>query len=200
MLSSPFKTALLLWCVAEVLVFALAVHFVGLGWTMLAEVATTALGFFLLKRTGAAAMLKLRAAFQGRLAPGRGTGNADDADVVDGALSVLGALALVLPGFVSDLFGLALLVRAVRTRLAAALGGGRFKGWGGPGGGIRFPVRRGRPGCVPSRSSSGVSLWRPAGHASRTGTRACRQMVAAGSRSRAPQQLLPPHDPGMTHG
>ncbi len=146
---SSFKTALLLWFAAEVLVFALAVHLVGLGWAMLAEVASTALGFILLKRTGAAAMLKLRAAFQGRRAPGRDprrdmgrdAGNSGDADIVDGALSVLGALALVLPGFLSDLFGLALLVRAVRTRLAASLGGGRLRGLGR--GGIRFTVRRG---------------------------------------------------------
>lgn len=132
---SRFKLALALWCVAEAAVFVAAAHVVGLGWTMLAELATTALGFALLKRTGAAAMLKLRAAFQGRLAPGQSRG----VDAIEGALAVLGALALVLPGFLSDLLGLALLAGVVRRRLATLIASGRF----GRPGGVRVTVRRG---------------------------------------------------------
>ncbi len=116
------KTLLALWCLAEVIAFALAVHLVGLGWTLLAILATTALGFVLLKRTGAATMLMLRATFQGHGPQARRT----DGTVVANALAVAAALALVLPGFLSDLAGLVLLARPVRRRLAASIGRGRL--------------------------------------------------------------------------
>lgn len=122
MLLSRLKTLLAVWGLAEVIAFALVVHFAGLGWTLLALVATTALGFALLKRTGAATMLMLRATFQGHGPQSRRR----DGAVVGNALAVLGALLLALPGFLSDVAGLALLLPPVRRRLAASLGGGRM--------------------------------------------------------------------------
>lgn len=110
----PVRLALALWCIAEVLVFVLVVKLVGFGLAMLASLAASVLGFALLRRTGAAALVKLRASFRGRLA------GANGGVVVDG-LAVLGALALLLPGFLSDLVGLALIVPPVRARAAAWL-------------------------------------------------------------------------------
>ena len=107
--SSHIRTALVLWCVAEALIFAVAVHLFGLGPVLLAEFATGLIGIALLRRTGAAALIKLRAAFQGR-----GGG----ADVLDGGLSILGALAVLLPGFLSDVVGLVLLSRPLRAGAA----------------------------------------------------------------------------------
>ena len=116
-LSSLFKTAFVVWCVAEAVVFALCVHVFGLGWTLLAEFLIGVAGIMLLKRRGAAAMIKLRATFRGRMAePGTNV-------VVEG-IAVLGALALILPGFLSDLVGVALLAQPVRTRVAAWVHGG----------------------------------------------------------------------------
>ena len=121
--ANRIRTAIMFWGFAEVLVVVVLVHVVGLAWTMLAGLLTSAIGFALLKRTGAATLIKLRASFQGRLAGTRAGGGRE---VVDGALGVLGALALLLPGFLSDLVGIALLVRPVRDRVAAAIGGGRW--------------------------------------------------------------------------
>ena len=117
--SNRIKTVLKHWCVGEIHTVVLVVHLFGWGWTMLAGLLTSVVGFALLKRTGAATLIKLRTSFRGRLT---GAGR----EVVDGALSVLGALALLLPGFLSDLVGIALLVRPVRDRVAALIGRGAF--------------------------------------------------------------------------
>ena len=121
--SNRVKAVLMIWCVGEILVVALSVHLFGWTWTLLAGLLTSAVGFALLKRTGAATLIKLRASFQGRRT---GTKAGGGRDVIDGALGVLGALALFLPGFLSDLAGFALLVRPVRDRIAASIGGGRW--------------------------------------------------------------------------
>ena len=126
--SNRIKTALMLWCLGEILVFAVFVHFFGWMWTVLVGLLTSLIGFVLLRRTGAAALIKLRASFKGRRAGARAGGGRE---LVDGALRVLGALALLLPGFLSDLVGIALLVRPVRARIAAAIGGGRWLVWAG---------------------------------------------------------------------
>jgi len=115
--SSRVKIALAVWVVAEALVFLALVKLVGVGGTFLIGLATSALGFMLLKRTGVAAMVKLRSSFQGRISRSSG-------DVVDSALATLGALALLLPGFLSDLLGLVLLVPPLRRRITGWLTAG----------------------------------------------------------------------------
>ncbi len=131
--SSRIKTALVLWCLAEALVFGLLVHFFGLGAVLITELVTGMVGVMLLKRTGATTLMMLRDSFQGSGGAG--------GDVLDGGLSVLGALAILLPGFLSDLIGLVLLNQPLRARVAGVLGG---KGWiwGRRGG------RSGQPGVV----------------------------------------------------
>ncbi len=153
--SRSIKTVLVLWCLAEILVFALFVHLFGLGWTLLAEVVIGGGGLVLLKRRGSAALVRLRATFRGRTA---GTGPAGpgsmDEGLVGEGLAVLGALALLLPGFLSDVLGLVLIVRPLRARVAAWIGAG----------GIRI-LRGGRGAGGPAVVDLQPGEWRSGGDA-----------------------------------
>ena len=131
LLSPRLKLLATIWIVVEVMVFLAAVHVIGLGWALLAGVATTLLGASLLKRAGAAAMMRLRGALQGGH-DGR------PQDALDGTLAAVAAAALILPGFLSDAVGLALAMPAVRGRVARWVRAGGL--------GVRFEGSHGRPG------------------------------------------------------
>jgi len=101
---------------AELAVFVLVASWIGLGWTILATLATSALGVVLLGRQGTKALTDLRDRAQTRRSAGRELG--------DAGLVAAGGLLMVLPGFLGDLVGLLSLlpvtrglVRAVLTRL-----------------------------------------------------------------------------------
>ena len=131
LISTRLKLLLTIWVVMEVLAFVGLVSLIGVGWTLLAGIATTLLGASILKRAGTAAMLRLRGVLQGRH-----DGRVDD--VLDGTLAALSAAALILPGFLSDAFGLALAVPALR---------GLASRWVRRGGlGLRFETSGGRSG------------------------------------------------------
>ncbi|MGH6831150.1 MAG: FxsA family protein, partial [Methylocella sp.] len=68
-------------------------------------------GLSTLRRLGLSAVLRLRQAVARR--PSEQSGLSRDA-VLDGTLAGLGAMLLILPGFVSDLVGLALVAPSVR--------------------------------------------------------------------------------------
>lgn len=116
-----------LWVVVEVVVFVLVASWIGVGWTLLAALGTTALGWALLARQGTRALAELRERARERRAPGRALG--------DAGLIAAGGLLMVLPGFVGDVVGLlcllpptrflvrALLARAVTSRLPVELRG-----------------------------------------------------------------------------
>ncbi len=104
--------ALLVTAVLEILVLILVTHLLGGAlWTLLLVLATSVLGSVLLRREGVRAWRAFRAAAQQGRAPG--------AEVSEGLLGLLGAVLLILPGFLTDLVGLALLAPPVR-RLARA--------------------------------------------------------------------------------
>lgn len=114
----PFRLALLFWFLLEMLAFALVAEAIGFGGALLLTFATSAVGFLLLKRRGAAALARFRAQVRSR----------DDAGGVLGeALAVAGALALLVPGFLSDLAGAALSLPPVRRRAATWVGA---RNWG----------------------------------------------------------------------
>jgi UPF0716 protein FxsA len=102
--------ALVAWPVLEVFVFIE----VGLaiGWlpAVLLLVGTSLLGTQVLRIQGRAAVERVSAAVAQRRAPGRAA--------LDGVLGFLGGVLLVLPGFVTDVFG-ALLVLPLTRSLAA---------------------------------------------------------------------------------
>ena len=131
LLSTRLKLLATLWIVAEVLAFVGVTRLVGLGWALLAGLATTLLGASMLKRAGAAAMVRLRGVLQGRH-DGR------PQDALDGTLATVAAAALILPGFLSDTLGLTLAIPVVRGRVARWVRGGGL--------GIRFAQTAGRPG------------------------------------------------------
>ncbi len=85
---------------AEVVAFVLVVRAIGFAPALLVGVATGVIGVARLRRLGLAALAGLRSAARGQAS--------DEAVVIDGALAALGAVLLVLPGFLTDLVGLAL--------------------------------------------------------------------------------------------
>jgi UPF0716 protein FxsA len=102
-----------LLALAELVVFLLVAAWIGLGWTILATLATAALGWVLLARQGTRALVDLRERARSRQAPGRELG--------DAGLVALGGLLMVLPGFLSDLIGLLLLLPVTRRPARALL-------------------------------------------------------------------------------
>jgi UPF0716 protein FxsA len=105
--------AILLLPVAEIVVFALVAAIIGLLWAILLMIATSAMGFFVLRRAGRARLAGFRVAVA-------------DSDITaieantGGFLTVLAGLLLLLPGFLTDLVGALLLIRPLRRRCGAA--------------------------------------------------------------------------------
>jgi UPF0716 protein FxsA len=102
-----------LWALLEVLVFVLVASWIGVGWTILAALATTALGWVLLARQGTRALAELRERTRTRQGAGRALG--------DAGLVAVGGLLMVLPGFVGDLLGLLCLLPGTRRLVRAVL-------------------------------------------------------------------------------
>jgi UPF0716 protein FxsA len=115
------RIAAALLILAEFVVFVLVATWIGIGWTILATLATSALGVALLGRQGTKALADLRERARSRRSAGRELG--------DAGLVAAGGLLMVLPGFIGDLVGLlcllpvtrglvrGLLTRVVLTRL-----------------------------------------------------------------------------------
>jgi UPF0716 protein FxsA len=127
---------------AEIVVFVVVAHWLGVGLALVLLLAMSLLGGWLLRREGARAWRKLREVGL----DGRPIG----ADVSQGLLGLLGGLLLAMPGFITGVVGLALLVPPVRRfagiaaqrlaerQLSSAAAGDLF----GP---RRVRVRPGRP-------------------------------------------------------
>ena len=91
-------------------------HAIGVGWTLLLLVADSILGTWLIKREGARAYAALREALQDGRMPHR--------ELADGALIVLAGALMLSPGFVTDVFGVLLLLpftRPLGRRVLTAL-------------------------------------------------------------------------------
>jgi UPF0716 protein FxsA len=106
-----------LWALAEVVVFVLVAGWIGVGWTVLAALATTVLGWSLLARqVKDLAAPRHSQARGGTLQRGRTAG--------DAGLVVVGGALMVLPGFLGDLVGLLCLLPVTRPLVRAAVGRG----------------------------------------------------------------------------
>lgn len=117
--------------IAELYVLIQVGHAVGADWTVLLLLADALIGAWLVRREGARAWSRLRAAAGAGRVPGR--------EAADGALVLVGGALLVTPGFLTDVLGLlcvlpvtrplvrrlllALVARRARARLGAPLGG-----------------------------------------------------------------------------
>ena len=105
----------LAWLVAEVVVFMALVHSIGLGATLLLGLGTTVLGFVTLRRVGLDTLRTLRQSIAAGGAP-------QSVGLLDGLLSGLGAILLVIPGFVANAVGLALMAPSARGALIQRFG------------------------------------------------------------------------------
>ncbi len=103
---------LALWFAAELCAFALVVSYLGVAGTLLLGLLTSLMGFSLLRRLGQDAASSLRQVLNTQgfvLRP---------ESMVDGTISAIAGVLLILPGFLSDLVGLALSAPAIRLWLA----------------------------------------------------------------------------------
>jgi UPF0716 protein FxsA len=99
---------------AEIVGFVLVAALIGWLWAGIAFVATSVMGVILLKRSGRRDLARLADALRN---DGVSALHLDS----PGAASMLGAILLVLPGFITDVLGGALLVPVLRRWAAAAL-------------------------------------------------------------------------------
>lgn len=103
---------LIVVAVVEIAVLIAIAQAIGLGWTILLVLATSALGGWLLRREGVRAWR----AFRADLAEGRPPGNA----ATEGLLVFLGGILMLVPGFVTAAIGALLLFPPTR-RLGRAV-------------------------------------------------------------------------------
>jgi UPF0716 protein FxsA len=127
--------------IAELYVIVQVGEAIGLWPTLALLLADALLGSFLLKHQGRGAWRRFNEALAQRRFPGK--------EVVDGLLIAVGGTLLLAPGFITDIFGLILLVpptRAIVRGLMRRFTIGRFVAVGMSGGG---PVRG--AGAKPNR-------------------------------------------------
>ncbi len=132
----------LLMPLAEIAAFIFVGREVGVGMTLLLVLASAVAGAVLLRIQGFGVLRKIQQASQTGTDPGR--------QLVHGAMIVIAAFLLIIPGFISDVVGLLLFIPAVRdlgwslikNRLTVVTTGGM----GGMGGFSRGPgPERGSP-------------------------------------------------------
>ena len=112
--SRHLGTVIIVALFAEVVAFAAVVDWLGLGPALLIGLGSTLLGFSRLRGLGTSAFSRLRDVAEGRAAR-------EDA-FIDGALGALGAVLLILPGFLTDAIGLALLAPSIRDNVRRRIG------------------------------------------------------------------------------
>ena len=104
--ASLVGVSLLLTVIVEIVLFVLVAHWLGVGLTILLVLATSLLGAWIVRTAGLRAWRRLRTAGMAGRAPGP--------EVSRGLLGLLSGLLLVLPGFLTDAVGLALLAPPVQ--------------------------------------------------------------------------------------
>ena len=92
-----------LWVILEIN------QFVGIRWTIIVIVLTGILGSYLARRQGRAIMARIRE----ELAAGRMPADR----MIEGILLLAGGITLLFPGYITDLFGFALMVPGNRRLL-----------------------------------------------------------------------------------
>jgi len=110
-----FVLGLFGWLALELTAFMAVVETIGVAGALLLGFATSLAGFALLRQTGTGALNHFRSAFSG--AP-----QGQDA-MFDGLIRAIAAFLLILPGFISDLAGLALAAPSLRQMLVRRFGG-----------------------------------------------------------------------------
>jgi UPF0716 protein FxsA len=105
---------LVLWPLVEIAVFLQVVSWIGVLNTLALMVAISLCGAWLVKRQGVGTLARMRAELDdGRVPTG---------PMTDGGLLAAAGFLLLVPGFVTDVFGIALLVPPVRGGVRRFLG------------------------------------------------------------------------------
>jgi UPF0716 protein FxsA len=103
----------ILWSVAELLVAIVVANAIGVLQTIILLIAAWPLGTWALRSQGRAAWNRLAAA----IAEGRAPAH----EVVDGALVLVGGALLIVPGFITDVIGIGLLLPPTRALMRPLL-------------------------------------------------------------------------------
>lgn len=109
-------TILAVWFIAEFLALMLVVHWIGWTGALVLGLAISFLGFRQLSALGQGAAQNLRQAMA--------QGTMPQTDMLDSMMAAMGAFLMILPGFLSDIVGLALTAPSARQYLARYFGGG----------------------------------------------------------------------------
>jgi UPF0716 protein FxsA len=99
----------------ELAVFVAVAAVVGFGWALSLVLAGSIAGLLILRHTGASRIARMRAAL------GRGNFTALQTDAAGSAI-LMGGILLLIPGFITDLAALCLLIAPLRRAMGAALG------------------------------------------------------------------------------
>ena len=105
---------LVLWPIVEIAVFMQVVDWIGVLNTLAVMLAISLCGAWMVKRQGVGKLARMRRELDdGRIPTG---------PMTDGGLLAIAGFLLLIPGFVTDVFGLALLVPAIRGGVRRWLG------------------------------------------------------------------------------
>ena len=98
---------------AEIAMFIFIGTKIGVLYTLLLIIATSGLGMFIVKKIGFKSFQDIQHNVT--------TGHAPGAALIEGALFVVGALLLLVPGFISDILALLLIVPTTRKLFLAPI-------------------------------------------------------------------------------
>ena len=108
-----FLLLFVLWPVAELFVAIKVAEAIGVLLTILLLLASWPVGSWLLRSTGRHAWQRLSAAVTAGSPPAR--------PVIDGALGLVGGVLFLVPGFITDVLGVALLLSPIRALARRAI-------------------------------------------------------------------------------
>jgi UPF0716 protein FxsA len=107
--------ALLALPAAEIIVFVLVALAIGWQWTIILFLATSFIGFMVLKRSGRTELARFRSSVAGQ-------GAAAIHFEAPGLAAMIAGILLVFPGFITDVAGALLLLPPVRRWIGATIG------------------------------------------------------------------------------
>jgi UPF0716 protein FxsA len=142
----PVLLSLVLYVVVEVAAAVAVAAWIGVGWTLLLLLGLSLLGAVLLRREGARAWRSFSAAVAEGRPPGR--------EAMNGMLVLLGALLIIVPGFVTDVLALLCLLPFSRKLIGRVL-----VGWAltrGKATVVRVRASRGPAGTMPPPGAPGA--------------------------------------------
>ena len=106
----PVLILLVVLPIAEIMLLVQVGHQIGYFNTIIVAILTAVTGLNFVRRQGFSVLDRLRR-----------SGIPSDSDMLDGPLLALGALALLIPGFITDGLGILLLISPLRRWLAARI-------------------------------------------------------------------------------